>query len=134
MAKPNKKKKMSAVIQKLKEWRKRNSLSQKQAIDVMAVRQFKFAYSTLVKYEGGFSSPDRFTAEAIERFLYQYPVIDDAPNYGRQTDPLPAEKVEQIKALRAQDLDMKTIGEQLGISESSVSRILGGKRRARPSH
>jgi hypothetical protein len=77
---------------------------------------------TLQKWEVGFRSPGRFAAKAMEHFLDEHPTIDDPPVVGRWKNQLPE--------LRENGATLLTIAERFGISESSVSRICAGNRRA----
>jgi hypothetical protein len=85
---------------------------------------------TYQKYEGGFRSPGRFAAKAFEQFLDDNPTIANPPVVGRWKNQLPDAKVTEIRKLRENGAALLTIAERFGISESSVSLICAGNRRA----
>lgn len=122
--------KAPAVIERLKRWRKANKLSQRQAIAVMNARDFPISISALQKWEIGIYAPDVFAFRALEAFLDQHPIITDAPRFGRWKEPVPAETVADIRKLRESGMPLLAIGQRFGISESAVSRICTGNRRA----
>jgi transcriptional regulator with XRE-family HTH domain len=130
MKKPAKKKELPDVIKRLKQWRAQNDLSQRQAMDVMAARGLPISLTSLQNYEGAFRTPSASANYAIARFLDDHPVITDAPVYPRR-DPLPDDKVAEILALRERGWELLRIAEKFGISESSVSLIVSGRRRKR---
>jgi hypothetical protein len=128
MNKPTKKKKeLSDVIKRLKQWRAQNDLSQRQAIDVMTARGLPISLTSLQNYEGAFRTPSASANYAISRFLDDHPVITDAPVYPRR-DPLPETIDAEIKALREQGWEFLKIAEKFGISESGAFRIATGDK------
>jgi transcriptional regulator with XRE-family HTH domain len=120
----------NALIAKLKAWRKANSLSQRQATIVMHEHGLPITITGLQKWEGGFRSPGRFAAKAIEEFLDEHPTISKPPIVGRWKIRLPDAKVKKIRQLRENGATLLSIAEKFRISESSVSRICAGNRRA----
>jgi len=118
----------SPVIEKLKEWRKNNNLSQRQAVEVMGMRDFPVTAASLKSWEQGVTAPGKLAAKALEAFLEQHPRITDAPVYGRWKSP--NKDVGEIRKLRKSGMTLLSIGERFGLSESAVSRICAGNRRA----
>jgi transcriptional regulator with XRE-family HTH domain len=116
---------------KLKAWRKTNKLSQRQAAEVMASHDFPVLVETLQRWEGGFRSPGRLISKVLETFLRDHEIITDPPVYGRWKRPVSEEAVEEIRKLREGGIPLLTIAQRFGISESSVSRICSGNRRAK---
>jgi DNA-binding transcriptional regulator YiaG len=123
-------KKLPAVIMKLRKWREANGgLSARQTSSVMEARGLMIPYHTLESWESGARKPGRFAAEALSKFLEDHPNVDDAPQYMRHK--ISPEQVTEILALRKQDLTLGAIAQKFNISESSVSRICSGSRRAK---
>jgi transcriptional regulator with XRE-family HTH domain len=120
---------LSPAIKRLKQWRYVNHLSQRQAIDVMKARDFKVALTTLQAWEQRNIHPGHFTEKALDAFLEQFPTITDAPTYGRWVTP--EKKIAEIHKLRKTGATLASIGEKFGLSESAVSRICAGNRRAK---
>lgn len=118
-------------MEKLKSWRKTNNLSQRQAVAVMESSGLEVPLLTLQKWEGGFRSPGRFALSALDQFLEQHPTVTDAPVYGRWKTTMPDSKVSEMRKLRANGMSLLSLAERFGISESSVSRICRGERRAK---
>jgi transcriptional regulator with XRE-family HTH domain len=118
----------SPIIEKLKEWRKNNNLSQRQAVEVMGMRDFPVTAASLKSWEQGVTSPGKLASKALESFLVQHPKITDAPVYGRWKSP--NKDVGEIRKLRKSGMTLLSIGERFGLSESAVSRICAGNRRA----
>jgi len=123
------KKKLSPVVRQLKKWRDANSLSQHQASDVLTLNGLAVTLPALRQWEQGLRSPQTFTANVLETFLSQHPVVTNAPQYGRWPK-VPEDLLPEIKALRENGATLLWIAERYGISESAVSRICGGSRRA----
>jgi transcriptional regulator with XRE-family HTH domain len=121
----------STAIEKLKEWRKVNNLSQRQAVEVMGMRDFPVTAASLKSWEQGVTIPGKFAARALEAFLEQHPKITDAPVYGRWSSP--NKDVPEIRKLRKSGMTLLSIGQRFGLSESAVSRICAGNRRAKES-
>jgi len=75
------------VVKKLKKWRTKNKLSQRQAVEVMKVRGYPVRLSALQHWEVGLRSPSELVIKALEAFLAQHPTITDAPKFGRWIKP-----------------------------------------------
>jgi len=123
--------KLPLVVQKLKNWRAANDLSQRQATAVLQANGLPVGLSTVQHWEQGFRKPGPFTVKALETFLAAHPVVTGVPKYGRLQTP--DWQVEEIRAFRDQGTTLLTLAERYGISESAVSRICGGSRRAAAS-
>jgi hypothetical protein len=82
-------------------------------------------------WEQGVQFPGTFATKALETFLEQDPVITDAPVYGRWKSP--NKDIAEIHKLRKTGMTLLSIAQRFGISESAVSRICAGHRRARES-
>jgi hypothetical protein len=118
------------VIARLRKWRKANGgLSARQTSAVMEARGLQIPYHTLEVWDSGVRNPGRFAAKAVEKFLDEHPTVDDAPKYRRYK--ISPEQVEEILRLRKQDMTLSAIAQRFDISESSVSRICSGSRRAK---
>jgi transcriptional regulator with XRE-family HTH domain len=118
------------IIKRLQWWREKNGLSQRGAVEVMK-DEVGISLSSLQKWEIRKAKPGRFVVKALGRFLDEHAVISNPPRYGRWVDPLPDEKVEEVRKLRENGETLRVIGERFGISESSVWRIAKGDRRAK---
>jgi transcriptional regulator with XRE-family HTH domain len=123
---------METLMKHFVAWRTRNGLSQRGAVEVLGRMDFgEIALGTLQKWEEGKRAPGRFTAKCLSRFLDEHPVIEDGPRRGSlRRDPTPVKTVEAIKKAREAGETLKAIAERYGLSESSVSRICKGSRRA----
>jgi len=119
----------SPVIAKLKKWRKTNNLSQRQAVEVMDMRDFPVTAASLKSWEQGVTVPGKLAAKALDAFLEQHPKITDAPKFGRWSAP--NKNVPKIRKLRMTGMTLLSIGQKFGLSESAVSRICAGNRRAK---
>ena len=127
--------KQKDVVARLKAWRTKNNLSQRQAVMVLQANGFKLSTGAIQKWEGGFLAPGRMATLALTYFLNEHPTITDPPKVRASKDhrgrpsgwnpALPESKVAEIRALRAQGLTLLSIAERLGVSESTVSRIAG---------
>jgi transcriptional regulator with XRE-family HTH domain len=125
------KERASAVIEKLKAWRTANKLSQRQAAAVMGMHDFPVSIPSIQSWEQGVQTPGKLAARALEAFLEQHPKITDAPAYGRWKSP--NKDIAEIRKLRKSGMTLLSIAQRFGISESAVSRICAGNRRARES-
>jgi DNA-binding transcriptional regulator YiaG len=95
----------------------------------MEARGLSIPYHTLEVWDTGVRNPGRFAAQVLSKFLEDHPVITDAPRYTRHK--ISPEQVTEIHRLRKQSLTLGQIAQKFGISESSVSRICSGSRRAK---
>jgi transcriptional regulator with XRE-family HTH domain len=119
------------VVEKLKAWRAANKLSQRQAAAVMGMHDLPVSIPSLQSWEQGVQFPGMFATKALETFLEQHPKITDAPVYGRWKNP--NKDVAEIHKLRKTGMTLLSIAQRFGISESAVSRICAGNRRAKES-
>jgi hypothetical protein len=125
-----KRKKMPSIIHKLRAWKTDNgNLSARQAATVMQARGFILSHRTMESWESGLRAPGRFTVQALERFLDEYPTVTDAPAYARYK--ISDKQVTEILAARDNGDTLLSIAQRFNISESSVSRICSGQRRKR---
>jgi DNA-binding transcriptional regulator YiaG len=69
------------AVRKLKRWRRKNKLSQRQAAEVMKRSGFAMILSTLQGWERGYRQPGRIVAQALIDWLEANPVITDPPKY-----------------------------------------------------
>jgi transcriptional regulator with XRE-family HTH domain len=123
------KERASAVVEKFKAWRTANKLSQRQAAAVMVMHDLPVSIPSIQSWEQGVQLPGMFAAKALETFLEQHPKITDAPVYGRWKSP--NKDVAEIHKLRKTGMTLLSIAQRFGISESAVSRICAGHRRAK---
>jgi transcriptional regulator with XRE-family HTH domain len=119
----------SAIVQRFKEWRQANKLSQRQAAAVMGIYDLPVSIPSIQSWEQGVQTPGKLAAKALETFLEQHPKITDAPAYGRWKSP--NKDVAEIHKLRKTGMTLLSIAQRFGISESAVSRICAGHRRAK---
>jgi transcriptional regulator with XRE-family HTH domain len=117
------------VIERLKEWRKTNQLSQPAAVVVMWRLGFDIRQSTISKWEARKLRPGRITIQVLEMFLEKYPKVECPLGHRIIRAPLPADKVAQVRKLRDKGASLASIAEQFDISISSVSRIARGNQR-----
>jgi len=122
------KERASAVVEKLKAWRTANKLSQRQAAAVMGIQDLPVSIPAIQSWEQGVTSPGKLAARALETFLEQHPKIADAPKFGRWS--VPNKDVPEIRKLRKSGMTLFSIAQRFGLSESAVSRICAGNRRA----
>jgi hypothetical protein len=118
------------VVKMLAAWRKRNNLSPRQIGAMMQADGFPIQWRTIESWDYG-KVPSLYTANAVEAFIAAHPTVIDPPKFGRWKKPLPAEQVTEIHRLRKQGLTLGQIAQKFDISESSVSRICSGSRRAK---
>jgi hypothetical protein len=73
------------VIVKLKAWRRKNKLSQRQAVEIMKARGYPVLLGELQRWEVGMRRPRPLVAKALEAFLDKHPKIpaEDVPKFGR---------------------------------------------------
>jgi transcriptional regulator with XRE-family HTH domain len=121
---------LDSTIQKLKSWRAANKLSQRQAGVLMQRHGIPVTIGTLQKWEIGERSPGPFALVALQQFIERHPIIANPPIVKGWIKRLPDKKVAQIRALRKEGAPLLLIAEKFRISESSVSRICAGNRRA----
>src|ERR1700732_1002376 len=95
---------ISPVIKRLKSWRVRNKLYQRQAIDALTSRGFDLALSTLQQWEIGYRTQSSQSELELKQFLKDHPVITDAKKYGRYVDgpKVSAEQRVEMRKLRAE--------------------------------
>jgi DNA-binding NarL/FixJ family response regulator len=121
---------MPTVINKLRKWREANGgISVRQTSDVMEKRGLTIPFHTLESWLSGARNPGRFAAQALAKFLDDHPKVDDAPRYSRYK--ISPAQVTEIRRLRKQGLTLQAIAQKIDISESSVSKICAGLRRAK---
>jgi transcriptional regulator with XRE-family HTH domain len=125
------KERASAVVEKFKAWRTANKLSQRQAAAVMGMHDLSVSIPSIQSWEQGVTSPGKFATKALETFLEQHPRITDAPVYGRWKSP--DKDIAEIHKLRKSGMTLLSIAQRFGITESAVSRICAGHRRAKES-
>lgn len=123
------KERASTVVEKFKAWRAANKLSQRQAAAVMGMHDFPVSIPSIQSWEQGVQPPGKLAAKALEVFLERHPKITDAPVYGRWKSP--NKDIAEIHKLRKSGMTLLSIAQQFGISESAVSRICAGNRRAK---
>src|ERR1700676_1666341 len=117
------------VIERLKEWRKTNQLSQPAAVVVMWRLGFDIRQSTISKWEARKLRPGRITIQVLEMFLEKYPKVECPLGHRIIRAPLPADKVAQVRKMRDKGASLKEVAVRFNISVSSVSRIATGNRR-----
>jgi transcriptional regulator with XRE-family HTH domain len=117
------------VIERLKEWRKTNQLSQPAAVVVMWRLGFDIRQSTISKWEARKLRPGRITIQVLEMFLEKYPEVECPLGHRIIRARLPADKVAEVRKLRDKGASLASIAEQFDISISSVSRIARGNQR-----
>ena len=115
------------------DWRKTNGLSQQQTADVMARYELPITIGAIRAWEQG-RIPGDMARVVLREFLCRHPIIEDPPpRYpGHRPTRSPIDKA-SMQALRASGMELSKIGEQFGITESGVSRILSGKPRLKVS-
>jgi DNA-binding transcriptional regulator YiaG len=122
---------LPAIIQAELKWREQtNRISQQQAVDVMKARGFPMTLSTLKKWEAGYLRPGKYASLALEKFLAEHAVINDAPVYPRQARIVKADRKAEIRAARRSGKTLLAVAKEFGLSESGVSRICAANRRA----
>jgi hypothetical protein len=120
---------LSPVIKNLRRWRKDNSLSQRQAVDVMSSRGFDVALTTLQAWEQGSVRQGHYSESALRGFLEKYPTITGAREYGRWATKAPDDRLLEMKKLRDDGATYAQIGEKFGVSEGRAWRILNGNQK-----
>jgi DNA-binding transcriptional regulator YiaG len=65
------------VVQKLVEWRRRNGLSQRAAVDFMRAHNLPVTLTALEKWEMGQRRPRGLAAHALLRFLEEHPITSE---------------------------------------------------------
>jgi transcriptional regulator with XRE-family HTH domain len=119
------------VIAELRAWRERNDLSQVQAVEAMVAGGVPVVLGTLRRWEIGYRQPGPMASKLLEEFLKRHPKVKGKGKgrYGSRAKAAVSEAgVKRIMELRAKGKTLKEIGREMGISESSVSRICGGSR------
>jgi DNA-binding transcriptional regulator YiaG len=71
---------LSPVIQRLKEWRARNNLSQAQALTVFKEGSLPVTLDALQNWESGRNSPSPLAAAALADFLNRHQKVTPPPN------------------------------------------------------
>ena len=92
------------------------------------MHDFPVSIPAIQSWKQGVTAPGKLAAKALEAFLEQHPKITDAPKFGRWSSP--NKDVPEIRNLRKSGMTLLSIGERFGLSESAVSRICAGNRRA----
>jgi hypothetical protein len=67
------------IIKRLKKWREKNHLSQRQAAAVMERAGFPIRLSALQHWERGFRKPGTFSSHTLKLFLDQNPTVTNPP-------------------------------------------------------
>jgi DNA-binding transcriptional regulator YiaG len=75
---------LSPVIQRLKEWRARNNLSQAQALTVFKEGSLPVTLDALQNWESGRNSPSPLAAAALADFLNRHQKVTPPPNPKRK--------------------------------------------------
>jgi transcriptional regulator with XRE-family HTH domain len=117
----------AALVKRLKAWRKKNGLSQRQAAEVMEARGVLVDVMTMKQWEQGRNRPGRLAGKLVGDFLERYPVITDAPVHGKRSK-LRAEDVAEIRRLRAQGETLSAIAGRYGVDSAYISRLCRGKQ------
>jgi hypothetical protein len=125
---------VEAVIKRLKKWRQKNSLSQRQAVAIMIEHVLPMELPekgsfTYQKWEGVFVKPNKFAIDALIKFIEAHPTIENPPVFGRWKNALPDEKVADMRKRRENGETLLSLAQRFGFSQSGVSRIVRGKRR-----
>jgi transcriptional regulator with XRE-family HTH domain len=122
----------SSVIDELRAWRERNGLSQRQAAEVLVAGGVPVVLSTLARWEIGYRRPGRLAAALLKEFLKRHAKVKGVVErrYRKAAPTVSAAVVARVRDLRASGKTLREIGRQVGISESAVSRICAGSRRA----
>ena len=120
----------SDLVKRLKEWREKNGLSQRQAAEIMMARGVPVMARTLQSWEVGDRSPGPMAAKLLEVFLAANRTIEvtDRPVYPKVASVVSKKDVGRIRKLREAGKTLKAIAREFGISESAVSRICAGNR------
>jgi DNA-binding transcriptional regulator YiaG len=71
---------LSPVIQRLKEWRAKNNLSQAQALTVFKEGSLPVTLDSLQNWETGRNSPSPLAAAALADFLNRHQKVTPPPN------------------------------------------------------
>jgi hypothetical protein len=81
----------SLIAQKIVEWRRRNGLSRRAAVEVFKSQGgYAIPASTLKHWERGDREPGSVVASALQAFLEAHAVVRDPPVY--RSGPKPREK------------------------------------------
>ena len=67
------------VVRQIRDWRRKNGLSQRAAVEVMRSHDLEVSTSVLSKWECGERQPGKLATKALQTFLTQYPVIENPP-------------------------------------------------------
>jgi DNA-binding transcriptional regulator YiaG len=67
------------VVRQIIDWRKRNGLSQRAAVEVMRARGLRVSQSTLEAWEQGRNAPVQLSVPTLQSFLSQNPRIENPP-------------------------------------------------------
>jgi len=115
------------MVKRLRVWRKKNRLTRRQAAAVMEARGVPVDVMVIYHWEKEHKTPNRMSVAMVSKFLEEFPVITEAPAFGKKTR-LSAQDLAEIRRLRKEDQTLKAIGERFGVDESYVSRIVRGER------
>src|SRR5215469_1235924 len=110
----------SDLVKRLKDWRGKNGLSQRQAAEVMMARGVPVMARTLQSWEAGDRRPGPMAAKLLEAFLAANRMIEgtDRPVYAKVASVVSKKDVGLIKKLREGGKTLKAIAGEFGISES----------------
>jgi transcriptional regulator with XRE-family HTH domain len=93
MPEPEPKRELPPVIRQLLDWRKRNRLSRRAALEVLAsLGGYTIPLSTLKKWERGEREPNAMTLQALAAFLSDHAVIANPPVYRPGPKPGPGKR------------------------------------------
>jgi transcriptional regulator with XRE-family HTH domain len=129
-AKVNEKREVSELGTRLKAWREKNGLSQRQAEEVMKGRGVPIDIRTIQQWEQGLRRPSGLAVHAVADFFERFSTISDAPTYGKRSK-FSAEDVAEIRRLKEEGETLVAIGERFGVDQSYISRICSGERLAK---
>ena len=113
---------MTDLATRLRDWRRHNKISQRQAAEVMVQRGVPIKTIVISWCEQG--RPIGKWAPVLQAFIRRYPTLDDAPprypgHRVRSTDDKAS-----MRAMRDHGMELAKIGKHFGISESAVSHSL----------
>src|SRR5262252_9058902 len=94
----------SDLVKRLKDWRGKNGLSQRQAAEIMMARGVPVMARTLQSWEVGDRSPGPMAAKLLEVFLAANRTIEgaDRPVYPKAASVVSQKDVARIRELRAE--------------------------------
>jgi transcriptional regulator with XRE-family HTH domain len=122
---------ISEAVKRLKEWRVRAGLTQKELGEAIGKAGIGISVRTIEQWESGRRGPSRLALGVVERFLAENGEIEEVErpvHAGAAMSKLSRRSVEEMKRMREAGWTLKEIGRKYQVDPAYVSRVCRGKQ------